>query len=113
VQISYEVKKPILGMRINLQLITQEGIIAFVSTDHSYQPVQLPPSVYKNVCAIPGRLLNIGVYTIKISAGIPGVKLLVQPHECVKLITEGPSNNASIFQRWLSVVCPKLKWTIS
>jgi len=114
VEIHYEVMQPIRGMRINLYLTTQEGIIAFLSTDHLSQFEQHNKGNYKSVSIIPGGLLNIGVYNIEISADVPGIKRLIGgPQKCLQFTTSGSGNQGSYFsEQWPGVVCPNLKWEV-
>ena len=113
-EIDYRVKKPLNGMRMGFHLLTQEGEIAFVTTDHIFQPGHLQPGFYKSKCTIPGGLLNARSYIVKIGAGIPGERVLLYPREFLNFTIEGNSNHGSFYtEKWPGVLCPKLHWQVS
>jgi lipopolysaccharide transport system ATP-binding protein len=112
VEITYEVRKRLRGMRLNLRLLTQEGIIAFGTTNHNQMQDELVPGQYIAKCIIPGELLNRGKYLVCLGAGIPRVKVLISSREFLSLTTSGASSHGSYFPaNWPGVVCPKLEWT--
>ena len=113
VEIGYKVIKPVRGMRVNLQLLTMEGLIAFTSTDHQYQPQQLDCGQYISSCKIPDKLLNIGAYCLRIGLDLPGVQRLIKPQQGFAFSTIGIGNqNTSLSERWHGVICPQLKWAM-
>ncbi|GEM_PF-2299568 len=114
VEIWYDVKRALRGMRINLALLTLQGEIAFVTTDHNVRNEEVQPGNYKSICTIPGGLLNIGKYIVKVGGGIPSVKVLLPFKEYLSFSTAGSGNQGSNFpERWPGVVCPKMDWRIS
>jgi lipopolysaccharide transport system ATP-binding protein len=68
VEIDYEVHARVRGMRAMLQLTTQEGEQAFVSTDHAGREPEQPPGRYRTTCVVPGGLLNRRLYLIAVGA---------------------------------------------
>lgn len=115
VEIWYEVKQALRGMRINLWLLTLYGEIAFITTNHNRRPAETSqPGKYKTVCTISGGLLNVGKYIVKIDSDIPGIKILESGGEYLSFTTEGPGNQGSHHsEQWPGVVCPKLDWKIT
>lgn len=113
VEIEYEVREAVRGMRWVVQFKTQEGVIAFGSTDHKNRgSVTLEPGRYRVQCTIPARLLNEGRYHVKVHAGIPGVKQLVEGREFLSFMTEGGGHHGSHHnENWPGVVAPPLEWT--
>ena len=112
-EIRYEVRRAVRGMRIRMGLLTLQGEIAFQSTDHRVREAEVEPGHYRSICTIPGGLLNIGQYLVKVGAGIPGLKVLIPHREYLRFETAGPGNQGSDFsERWPGVVCPKLDWVI-
>ena len=74
IKIQYEQKTAIRGIRINLQLVTQLGEIAFTTSDHSSRHKDTSmPGTYLSSCLIPEKLFNTGQYTIRLSIDVPGV----------------------------------------
>lgn len=113
VEIYYEIKRPIRGLRFNLYVLTQEGEIAFLTTDHDFRKEIEFPGMYKNECIIPEGLLNRRGYIIAISCDIPGVKVLIPRKECLNILVSGVGNQSSTFSEvWPGVVCPHLNWHI-
>jgi lipopolysaccharide transport system ATP-binding protein len=113
VEISYRIKCPLRGMRLRLGLMTLQGELAFESTDHQFREEEAFPGIYRNLCTIPGGLLNIGAYIVRVGGGIPGVKVLLPMTEYFTFSTAGCGNQGSNYpEKWPGVVCPKLDWII-
>ncbi|AFZ59172.1 ABC transporter ATP-binding protein [Anabaena cylindrica FACHB-243] len=116
IRIHYQLLKNIEGMRLVLQILAQTGEIAFTSTDHAQRQSQEGLAGHHiSVCHIPGKLLNLSNYVIKIWAGIPGKQYLLEPVELMIFSIIGGGNHHSTYtdyQRWPGVVCPDLKWKI-
>lgn len=111
IELSYKVFQPLSGMRFVIQLINHEGVVAFASTDHYQRQAITAPGLYKTVCQIPGELLNLGRYTVRVNAGIPGVKVLIPGQEFISFLIVGAGNHGSNFpENWPGVVAPKLEW---
>ncbi|NOG76547.1 MAG: ABC transporter ATP-binding protein, partial [Chloroflexi bacterium] len=114
IEIGYEVLIPIRGLRWIIQIKTQDGIVAFSTTDHQRRgSIQLEPNLYKTSCTIPPNLLNRDSYYVHIHAGIPGVKVLVQGQDWLSLSTTGGDAHGSFYadSKWAGVVAPKIKWS--
>ncbi len=114
VEITYRVHEPVRGMRLILQLKTQEGVVAFSSTDHKERDITtLMPGMYTARCLIPGGLLNQRKYLVRIHAGIPGVKVLIPGREFLSFVVEGSGTHGSHFEEnWPGVVAPELSWEV-
>jgi len=112
VEITYRMHEPIRGMRLILQLKTQEGVVAFSSTDHKGREVAtLGPGTYTARCVIPGGLLNQRKYLVRVHAGIPGVKVLIPGREFLSFVIVGSGTHGSHFEEnWPGVVAPVLSW---
>ncbi|MEQ9235228.1 ABC transporter ATP-binding protein [Coleofasciculus sp. E2-BRE-01] len=111
VEIIYEVFQVLRGMRIVLQLINQEGVIAFASTDHCQRDEDISSGCYKTICKIPGGLLNKEKYKIKIHVGIPNIKVLIPGQEFISFLATGAGNHGSyLAEKWPGVLAPKLEW---
>jgi len=113
VEVEYELTKPVRGMRIVIQLLTQHGEVVFTSSDHNIRGPEEQIGRFISTCEVPPGLLNSTVYIIKAGAGIPGVKVLIPHKEILRFSVEGNTNRGSYFpESWPGVVCPRLKWTI-
>ncbi len=111
IEIFYELFETIKGMRIVIQIINSEGIIAFSSTDHFLRHEESKPGLYRTICMIPDSLLNCGLYFLKVHVGCPGIKVLVAGKEFMDFCVEKTVQHGSIFpEKWPGVVAPKLLW---
>lgn len=112
--IDYVVKRRIQGMRFHVSLMTQEGEIAFVATDHRFQPESQEPGRYTTTGTLPGGLLNRRAYSVHVGCSIPGERWLVAEQDCLSLTISGAGNQASHFpESWPGVVCPVVEWTVT
>lgn len=115
IEVCYELMQALRGMRISLYLLTLQGEIAFITTDHKSRLVEsAQPGRYKSICTIPGGLLNIGKYFVRVDGDIPGVKVLHLGKEYLSFTTEGIGNHGSDYPdaNWDGVVCPRLDWQV-
>ncbi|MGB8167991.1 MAG: ABC transporter ATP-binding protein [Chthoniobacteraceae bacterium] len=113
VEIHYQVKRRIRGLRFHLLLQTQEGELAFAATDHLYQQELQEPGHYKTTGTIPGRLLNRRTYVMAVGCGIPGERWLLPEKECLSFTVSGVGNQASHFpENWPGAVCPAMVWKV-
>lgn len=113
VEIVYDVKSKLRGARMSLLLSTQEGELAFVSTDHLDRQAEQAAGRYKASCLIPGGLLNRRVYIVGINVDIPGVRVVFPRREFLSFMVSGMGNQGSTFpEAWPGVVCPRLAWTL-
>ena len=113
VEIHYEVKRKVRGMRFQLLLLTQEGEVAFAATDHLYQEESQLPGRYSTTGKIPGQLLNRRTYVISVSCAIPGERWLIPDHEYLSFSVAGSGNQASHFpEQWPGTVCPAIEWKV-
>jgi len=113
VEIQYEARKPLRGIRFHLSFFTQEGDLAFMTTDHLHREQIQRPGLYKTVCTIPGRLLNRRTYVLGVACGIPGERWLINDGQYLTLNVAGAGNQASNFpERWPGAVCPQTEWRI-
>ena len=114
VEIRFQVKRPVLGLRTVLVLSTTDGVVAFATTNHSIMGEhELPPGNYTTSCKIPANLLNNVGYAVKVSFGIPGFKELVHTEEHLTFMAEGSGGHGSSYsEKWPGVVAPKLNWEL-
>ena len=113
VEIHYEVKRKVRGMRFQLLLLTQEGEVVFAATDHLFQEESQLPGRYTTTCRIPGRLLNRRTYVITIGCAIPGERWLIPDREYLSFSVAGSGNQASHFpEQWPGTVCPAIEWEV-
>ena len=113
IEITYEVRQRLRGARIQIQIGTQEGEIAFQGTDHHYQAELLEPGRYQSICTLPGGLLNRRRYTVSVQCDIPGERYVLPMAEYLTFDVSGAGNQASSFpEPWPGVVCPRAEWRV-
>ncbi len=111
IEIEYEVLAPLRGMRAVLMVATQEGELAFQSTDHFTREADPPIGKYKTSCTIPGALLNRRMYLVELSFDIPGSRVVMPRRPCISFSVSGGGNQGSTYpETWPGVVCPSLDW---
>jgi lipopolysaccharide transport system ATP-binding protein len=111
VEIDYEVRARLRGLRAILQITTQEGEQAFVSTDHVAREPEQAPGRYRTTCVVPGGLLNRRMYMVGVGFEIPGIRAPVPRQDYLTFVISGGGNHGSTFpERWPGVVCPALDW---
>jgi lipopolysaccharide transport system ATP-binding protein len=114
VELYYEIHRPLRGARLNLWVLTQDGDVAFISTDHGVRNEFESPGVYRSICVIPGGLLNRIQYAVEIDSDIPTLeKELLARREYVRFTVSGIGNHGSMMaEAWPGAVCPQLDWQI-
>lgn len=112
VEIEYEVKQRLRGARAILQIATQEGEVAFSSTDHLSRDPDQAPGRYRTSCVLPGSLLNRRLYVVGLAFNVPAVRTLVPKRDVLSFTVAGSGNHGSTFpEAWPGVTCPTLAWT--
>jgi lipopolysaccharide transport system ATP-binding protein len=114
IEICYELKVPLRGARLNLHLLTDEGELAFVSTDHDCRGTDEMPGTYRSACVIPGGLLNRRRYIVGVDSDIPSTRRELLPRSLyASFNVAGEGNHGSTTtEGWPGVVCPRLTWQV-
>jgi lipopolysaccharide transport system ATP-binding protein len=115
IKIQYEQKTLIRGIRINVQLVTQLGEIAFTTSDHSTRNADTYMSgTYLSSCWIPEKLLNIGRYTIRLSIDVPGVRAIQNWLDVGSFTVVGNHNGGTTYPDavWPGAVSPLCSWAV-
>jgi homopolymeric O-antigen transport system ATP-binding protein len=114
ITIIYQSLRELVGARVGLQLETASSQIAFTATDQGVRRDRYPPGVYESICRVPGGLLNRMTYLVRIWAGIPGQRQLIEPVDVGRFMVEGTGNQGSPYHdsAWPGAVCPRLEWVI-
>lgn len=113
VEMEYEVKEPIWGMRLSVRFVTELGDVAFYSCSHLLTEGRQAPGRYVALCKVPRRLLNRRRYVVRVGADVPGQRILWDDVECLTLTVDGVSYHGSRFEDIVpGAVCPELKWQV-
>lgn len=112
-KIKFITREKVRGARIVLQVVNEEGIIVFASTNHDAIGGNLPIGNYLTTCKIPGNLLNSGKYLVRLHAGIPNQKVIISPKDYLtfEIISSG-GHGSSFQEKWPGVVSPSLNWSV-
>lgn len=114
IEIEYRVLRRIRGPRFYAMLHTTEGDLAFLATDHLFQPDLLEPGSYRTTFTIPGGLLNRRGYILSTGCDVPGERYVVPMDEFLSFTIEGAGNQASVYpEPWPGVVCPRIEATVT
>jgi lipopolysaccharide transport system ATP-binding protein len=116
IEIEYELKTEIKDLRVAINLLTPDGIEVFSSSDFYFQhPSRIRnKGRYKSICNIPGSLLNLGKYIIRIDFDIPRTKALIMDIPVEFTISELMYNQLghTIAARPTGVVHPYINWDV-
>ncbi len=111
VELTYRVRKPVDDMRWVIKVMCDDGTIALATTDHTQRAARTEPGVFRSICTIPERLLNVGRYTLRINAGCPGLKILVPSKPYLRFQTTRTTDHGSHYtEQWPGAVAPLLDW---
>jgi lipopolysaccharide transport system ATP-binding protein len=111
IEVEYELRATLRGMRAILAVSTQEGELAFQSTDHLIRDGDQSTGRYRTVCTIPGALLNRRMYVVEMSFEVPAIRVIVPPRPFVSFAVSGGGHHGSTFpEAWPGIVCPSLDW---
>lgn len=113
VEMDYDVKQPVRGMRLSFFVVTDMGEVAFCSCSHNLTQSLQNPGSYTAYCTVPARLLNRRKYYTKVGADVPGVRVFWEAKECLPFHVDGVSYHGSSYDEvHPGTVCPQLEWSI-
>jgi lipopolysaccharide transport system ATP-binding protein len=115
IKIDYQQKTTIRGLRIKLQLVTQLGEIAFMTSDHSSRNEQSQlPGAYQSTCSIPRNLLNTSQYIVRLSIDQPGVRIIQNAIDIGSVVVIGHHHGGTTYpdRVWPGVVSPLCSWLV-
>ena len=111
IEITYKILKEISGARVILQLLDDNNIIIFSTTNHSITQNIKKEGLYVVNCTIPANLLNNGRYYIAVRMGIPRVKVLQEEDTFLYFDSILDQGNESTFpEKWAGIIAPKINW---
>jgi lipopolysaccharide transport system ATP-binding protein len=119
VEITYELAREIVELRVGFLLLASDGTVVFRSVDRdglSDGPdwAERGPGRYVSTCEIPGNLLNEGRYSLTILADVPSVKSLLHLEDTISIeVVKTGGVSARDVARWPGVILPALDWRVS
>ena len=119
VAIRYRVLASMANANVGLELRTEEGVTVLATydaDDPAWSGRGREPGVYESICTVPARLLNEGTYVLKVSAGIPHLKLCISEEDVLSLEVAPPVSgegaSGRMGARRPGIVAPDLPWTV-
>ncbi|WKN33495.1 ABC transporter ATP-binding protein [Porifericola rhodea] len=112
IEIDYQVKVHLKGMRIVLKVNTHEGILVFASTDHYTRNSNTSKGFYRTTCKIPSHIFNKISYSVDVQFGIPGVKVLIPSVKLLDFEIENLFNTSGSYfpEKWPGMVAIPTEW---
>ena len=118
INVKYELKAPITGLRVGLYLMTTQGEYVFTSFDtdqpEMYERFSVRPAgIYTSSCTLPANFLNEGRYVLGINASSFRVKRYFQDEQALTFTVDV---SGAPGMQWpenrLGPVRPALEWSI-
>ena len=118
IEIEYEIKKDISGLRVGIYLLTTRGEIVFTSFDTDnpllYEKHAVrTPGRYTSRCRIPSNLMNEGRYVLGVNASVFRIQRFFQDDNALTFTVDA---TAAPGMQWpeqrLGPVRPNLDWKI-
>jgi lipopolysaccharide transport system ATP-binding protein len=110
IKINFHLKEKVRGARIVFQLLNKDGIVVFATTDHNEFGTEWCKGDHLRLITVPSGLLNKGQYVIKLHAGVPGVGVLIQPKNYLKINLIDSDHGSTFLEKWPGIIAPKLTW---
>jgi len=109
--VEYTVNTRLDGARLNLTVMTKQGLNVFVVTDWETQAGSRFEGKYLASCLVPGDLFNTMEYILYLSVDQPGAAVLVKSRPCVEFNVLHFRDNKRRFPDKLGgVVAPLVRW---
>lgn len=110
ISIRFRLNSKINRLRIGIQLLTEEEVVGFVS---AFSAEKADVGDYELTAVIPERLLNEGVYYLKIGASVPNIEQLIEARTYLSFTTlDLEKTNQNLNERWSGIFKPQLKWSL-
>lgn len=114
IEVEYEVRKPLKGLRIGFFIQNAEGVPICGSNDPDAWP-----EVYRNCgryvsrCSFPGYTLNAGRYSVCFGSDtVPPTESLVETPYCLSFTVEDVEGHGPARERLPGVLRPNLRWDV-
>ena len=112
IEIAYEVYRKLSGVRVHVTLTTEDGIVAFTSTNHGKGTEELMPGKFRSRATIPHDFLNVKTYYVKVYFDVPGIRALVPEDEYLFFKCDpGTPKGQFVSPSQAGVIAPELGWS--
>jgi lipopolysaccharide transport system ATP-binding protein len=102
-------------LNIGLTLVNAHGTIVFEAgplDEPNWQGRPYPRGLFRDVCYVPGDLLNDGQYSIVLHAAVNGTNVIYQHDNLVSFaVVDDVEARSGWYGEWRGVVRPLLHWT--
>ena len=112
IELGYWNLKPNAYLNINLQIYNEQGIFVF-EAGPIHEPIwrPLPVGLFRDVCHVPGNLLNDGMYRVMLHVvRDQGTHVYQEDDILVFEVRDTPDMRSGWFGKWGGVVRPILDW---
>ena len=118
VELEYELKEDVRGLRVGIYLYNMRGEMIFTSFDtdnlNLYSEYEIRKAgKYKSRCKIPAQLLNEGQFSLSMNASVFKVKRYFQGDQLVTFMVDGTSTAGKQWkENRRGAIRPSFDWTI-
>lgn len=116
ISITYRLTRPLSGLRVALNIMTNDGIIVFESFDQDDSTIgeDRPAGTHTSTCTVPAHLLNSGTYVLTVGCGMPGKRRLASAENVLLFTVEDTGSEGMKMRRpRRGLVRPLLSWNIT
>jgi lipopolysaccharide transport system ATP-binding protein len=115
IEFEYRNLKPNAYLNLSFQLYNEQGILVF-ETGPVHEPVwqgrPFPVGVFKDVCYVPGNLLNNGMHRVVLSLGKNQATLLYKADDVLIFdVHDAVENRGDWWGGWEGTIRPILEWS--
>lgn len=113
IKIRYHLNSKLLDFRLNIRILSSKDIIVFTSSSHDNDITDKLPGIYESEVQLPSHFFNKGIYKVVINAGIPNVKVLLDPITVLEFeIEKMDSTGSRINTVFPGITAPNLNWKV-
>jgi lipopolysaccharide transport system ATP-binding protein len=102
-------------LNVFIQLVTEDGIVAFESNPPGLSPrgeTPLDVGLFRSLCHIPGDLLNAGTFRILVAVVQDGIHTVFQDDSLLTFeVQDAPDMRLGWYGTFPGVVRPRLSWS--
>lgn len=111
--IKYYLTQPVINMRLNFRLLTDDEQTLLFSSTHNQEKNNKNAGYYSAIVLIPSNLLNQGRYIVQLQAGCPYVKQILIATNCLSFhISHLKHKSTNVEEKLPGFIAPPLKWIL-
>ncbi len=109
IQFAYEITEPLRNFRIVLGILSNDDQVLFSYSSHFIEPAIKDIGKYQIKFIIPENIFNTGIYKVRLNAGQPGVKIIMEPEILAMFSVEKIQNSSNYASQMPGWFAPELK----